>query len=182
MRTARFLFLLLVLALAASAGLVEFVVDFDSHGETRTMYVSGENLEFTLTSCTTLCGFNFTTPQASQKVWVEFANDFDPHNAYYWQDPSAPYQWHLITSGPYLDNPVSFNPSKLFSIVTSSNAGFYDTAMDPGHYRLSRVEYPDSGARPDLTPDPTPEPATFALMGGGIFAIAIWRRRRQTFL
>lgn len=178
----RLIVLFFVLAFVASAGMIEFVVEYDSYHETRKFYVSGQDLGFGLTSCSGLCGFYFTTPTVNQEVTIEFGNDFDPHNAYYWQDPSLPYERNLITSGPYLDNPVSFNPSQSFSIVTSSNAGFYDTAMDPGYYRLSRVEYPEVGGRPDLAPDPTPEPATFIMLGGGLFAIAIWRRRRQMFL
>ena len=68
MRTAQLFVLFFVLAVVASADIIEFVVEFDSRGETHTLYISGENLGFNLTSCTTLCGFNFTTPQASQKV------------------------------------------------------------------------------------------------------------------
>lgn len=175
--------LFLVLAFNVSAGLVEYMVEFDAHHETRSFYISGENLEHQFTSnCTSShCGFNFRTPQPDQTVTVEFDNDYDPHHSYYWQNLTTPFVWNYITSGPYLDTPVTFTPSQQFSIVASSSMAFHDTAADPGFFRLYQMEYPNTD-RPLGSPSETPEPATFALMGGGIFAIAIWRRRRQHFL
>lgn len=179
---ARFFVLFFVLVLCASASPVEMIVEFTSHGEDRTMYVSADDLSFGLTSnCSGgFCGFYFTTPQPNMPVSIEFANDFDPHHSYYWQDPNLPYEWHHITSGPYLDNPVSFNPSQAFSLVTSSSNGFYDTAVDAGYYRLSRIEYPDlEGAPPPDFAAATPEPSAYVLFCSGLAALALWRRRRQ---
>lgn len=184
MRQLRFLVLIFALVFIASASPVELIVDFTSHGEDRTMYVSAEDLGFGLTNnCLGgYCGFYFTTPQPDMPVTIEFNNDFDPHNAFYWQRLDSPFMWHYITGGPYLDNPVTFSPDqKEFTIVVSSNMGYFDTAANPGFYRLSRFEDPDSGgsSAPVLAPDPTPEPATWILLGLGCFVLAFWDRRRQ---